>query len=263
MTTAAACSAPAVCGDGVITGTESCDDGTPSPATAATPPARPRSCPAAATAWSRLARPATTATPCPATAATPPASSRSCPAAATASSSPVRPATTAHPPRRRLHRHLHPGVRQRHARPRRGLRRRKPPHRDRVPLRHRLLRGLQLHLRHGADPHGPHLRRRNGRRADGEDCDDSGESATCNSNCTTSSCGDGTVNATAGELCDDSGESAMCDDDCTPAACGDGNINATAARSATIAESSRATAARQCAPWRRAGPAWASPRPAR
>jgi len=36
-----------------------------------------------------------------------------------------------------------------------------------------------------------------------EQCDDSGESATCNANCTMSLCGDGTRNATAGEQCDD------------------------------------------------------------
>jgi len=62
----------------------------------------------------------------------------------------------------------------------------------------------------------------------GEDCDDAGESATCDANCTFVLCGDGTVNATAGELCDDAGESATCDTDCTPAACGDGTTNATA-----------------------------------
>lgn len=37
----------------------------------------------------------------------------------------------------------------------------------------------------------------------GEDCDDGGESATCNANCTTSVCGDGELNVTAGEQCDD------------------------------------------------------------
>ena len=38
----------------------------------------------------------------------------------------------------------------------------------------------------------------------GEDCDDSGETATCNADCTTSACGDGVTNTTAGEACDDS-----------------------------------------------------------
>ncbi len=37
----------------------------------------------------------------------------------------------------------------------------------------------------------------------GEDCDDGGESETCNANCTTSACGDGETNPTAGEQCDD------------------------------------------------------------
>ena len=59
----------------------------------------------------------------------------------------------------------------------------------------------------------------------GEQCDDVGESATCDADCTTAQCGDGTVNATAGESCDDGGESAACDDDCTPVQCGDGNAN--------------------------------------
>jgi hypothetical protein len=62
----------------------------------------------------------------------------------------------------------------------------------------------------------------------GEACDDSGESATCNTDCTTSVCGDGTTNTTAGETCDESGESATCDSDCTSVTCGDGTTNATA-----------------------------------
>ena len=37
----------------------------------------------------------------------------------------------------------------------------------------------------------------------GEECDDGGESATCDTDCTFVECGDGTVNATAGEECDD------------------------------------------------------------
>ncbi len=37
----------------------------------------------------------------------------------------------------------------------------------------------------------------------GEACDDGGESATCNVNCTVLACGDGVLNATAGEACDD------------------------------------------------------------
>jgi cysteine-rich repeat protein len=37
----------------------------------------------------------------------------------------------------------------------------------------------------------------------GEACDDGGESATCDTNCTAASCGDGTLNTSAGEACDD------------------------------------------------------------
>lgn len=37
----------------------------------------------------------------------------------------------------------------------------------------------------------------------GEDCDDVGETATCDADCTTAECGDGTLNTTAGEECDD------------------------------------------------------------
>ncbi|MCA9622833.1 MAG: DUF4215 domain-containing protein, partial [Myxococcales bacterium] len=100
----------------------------------------------------------------------------------------------------------------------------------------------------------------------GEACDDGGESATCNSDCTLAACGDGVLNATAGETCDDgnmsngdscpddaanggtcitatcgdgfvdsnsedcddSGESATCDADCTSVVCGDGTLNTTA-----------------------------------
>jgi cysteine-rich repeat protein len=61
-----------------------------------------------------------------------------------------------------------------------------------------------------------------------EDCDDVGESATCDADCTTAGCGDGTINTTAGEICDDGGESPTCDADCTPAVCGDGTHNAPA-----------------------------------
>lgn len=61
-----------------------------------------------------------------------------------------------------------------------------------------------------------------------EVCDDGGESAACDLDCTTTDCGDGTVNATAGEACDAGGESAACDADCTAAACGDGTTNARA-----------------------------------
>jgi cysteine-rich repeat protein len=56
----------------------------------------------------------------------------------------------------------------------------------------------------------------NGTTESGEDCDDGGESATCDGDCTLASCGDGTVNATAGEECDDANAAAEdgCDDIC-------------------------------------------------
>jgi hypothetical protein len=61
-----------------------------------------------------------------------------------------------------------------------------------------------------------------------EQCDDAGESAACNADCTPSSCGDGVANAAAGEQCDDAGESAACNADCSSALCGDGKVNASA-----------------------------------
>lgn len=45
-----------------------------------------------------------------------------------------------------------------------------------------------------------------------EECDDAGESATCDIDCTGVSCGDGYTNITAGEECDGGGG---CDPDCT------------------------------------------------
>lgn len=59
----------------------------------------------------------------------------------------------------------------------------------------------------------------------GEECDDGGESATCDSDCTLRSCGDGMVNATAGEACDNALNSPSCDNDCTVATCGDMLVN--------------------------------------
>ncbi len=61
-----------------------------------------------------------------------------------------------------------------------------------------------------------------------EQCDAGGETALCDLNCTTASCGDGDVNLTRGEECDASGESADCDANCTARYCGDGTANATA-----------------------------------
>ena len=59
----------------------------------------------------------------------------------------------------------------------------------------------------------------------GETCDDAGESATCDTDCTAAVCGDGEVNQTAGEACDDVGTSTVCDSDCTLPECGDGTLN--------------------------------------
>ena len=93
-----------------------------------------------------------------------------------------------------------------------------------------------------------------------ESCDTGGQSASCETNCTTPICGDGILNIIAGEVCDDgntvagdgcnaactsnetcgngiqdseeecdvAGTSSSCDDDCTFAECGDGKINAVA-----------------------------------
>ena len=94
-----------------------------------------------------------------------------------------------------------------------------------------------------------------------EECDDAGESFTCDVNCTLVSCGDGTLNTLVGEQCDDGNstsgdgcsnqclaefcgdailqpglgedcdagnETDTCNADCTNAACGDGTWNATA-----------------------------------
>jgi hypothetical protein len=74
----------------------------------------------------------------------------------------------------------------------------------------------------------------------GEICDDAGESATCNADCTTAACGDGVLNVTAAETCDDTGESATCNADCTAAACGDGVLNVTAAETCDDAGESAA-----------------------
>jgi cysteine-rich repeat protein len=96
---------------------------------------------------------------------------------------------------------------------------------------------------------------------EGEECDDAGESSTCDTDCTVAECGDGTLNVTYGEecddgenngtgngyclsdcsafqfcgdgtvngteKCDDSGESETCDSDCTDVECGDSNVNVT------------------------------------
>lgn len=61
-----------------------------------------------------------------------------------------------------------------------------------------------------------------------EACDDAGESAECDADCSLAFCGDGTTNASAGETCDDAGSSTTCDVDCTAAVCGDGLRNVAA-----------------------------------
>jgi cysteine-rich repeat protein len=59
----------------------------------------------------------------------------------------------------------------------------------------------------------------------GEECDEGGATPTCNADCTMPFCGDGVVNMPAGEECDDAGESATCDSDCTSVSCGDDVTN--------------------------------------
>lgn len=61
-----------------------------------------------------------------------------------------------------------------------------------------------------------------------EDCDDAGQSADCDIDCTTAQCGDGQPNAAANEDCDEGGDTEACDGDCTDVQCGDGYINAVA-----------------------------------
>jgi hypothetical protein len=62
----------------------------------------------------------------------------------------------------------------------------------------------------------------------GEECDDGGESASCDADCTAVECGDGTVNGAAGEECDDGNEdnTDACLDTCVAASCGDGYVQA-------------------------------------
>jgi hypothetical protein len=59
----------------------------------------------------------------------------------------------------------------------------------------------------------------------GETCDEQGQTATCDEDCTPASCGDGLVNEMAGEQCDEGGASETCNLDCTLPRCGDGVIN--------------------------------------
>ncbi len=57
-----------------------------------------------------------------------------------------------------------------------------------------------------------------------EECDDGGESATCDADCTSAQCGDGTLNVSAGEQCDDGNRNPFdgCTNECT--VCGDGVV---------------------------------------
>ena len=62
----------------------------------------------------------------------------------------------------------------------------------------------------------------------GEACDDGGESATCNPNCTKAACGDSIVNMSAGEECDDGNNvnTDACVALCKKATCGDSFVQA-------------------------------------
>jgi hypothetical protein len=53
----------------------------------------------------------------------------------------------------------------------------------------------------------------------GEACDDGGETASCDADCSPRVCGDGHVNAAAGERCDDGGTGQYCRPDCTAFSC--------------------------------------------
>jgi len=77
-----------------------------------------------------------------------------------------------------------------------------------------------------------------------EQCDDGGETATCDLDCTPAACGDGTVNPTAGEQCDDAntapgdGCSATCQAEACGAApldCGEHYLGNTGDANATMA----------------------------
>jgi len=61
-----------------------------------------------------------------------------------------------------------------------------------------------------------------------EACDEGGETATCDDDCTAVSCGDGNTNQAAGEQCDTGGASATCTDQCTIVGCGDGVVTTAA-----------------------------------
>jgi cysteine-rich repeat protein len=73
-----------------------------------------------------------------------------------------------------------------------------------------------------------------------EDCDDAGESLTCNADCTYSDCGDRVVNATAGEQCDDGNQFGGdgCAENCTPETVREFLIDATRSSATTQLSSS-------------------------
>ena len=62
--------------------------------------------------------------------------------------------------------------------------------------------------------------------SDSEACDAGGNSAACDFNCTTASCGDGLLNLVAGEACDDGNavDTDACLNSCVLASCGDGVV---------------------------------------
>ncbi len=70
-----------------------------------------------------------------------------------------------------------------------------------------------------------------------EQCDTSGESATCNSNCTTSRCGDSVRNTTAGEQCDDGNTSA--NDGCSATCQNEGLTHDACANPQTVTNGTR------------------------
>jgi cysteine-rich repeat protein len=62
----------------------------------------------------------------------------------------------------------------------------------------------------------------------GEECDEMGQTATCDSDCSSVLCGDTNTNVAASEMCDFGLQNLGCDNDCTPVMCGDGVFNAMA-----------------------------------
>ncbi|HUQ06625.1 MAG TPA: DUF4215 domain-containing protein [Kofleriaceae bacterium] len=65
----------------------------------------------------------------------------------------------------------------------------------------------------------------NGTREGAEECDTSGQSATCDVDCSLPLCFDGILNTAATEACDPGLLTGTCDNDCTLATCGDGRVN--------------------------------------